>query len=93
MSSLSEVNQLITYGRIIVMQVSSEPKTYNCPALKEISAEHSVLLHYVCFTQSKKALLKKAGIAVIDDSLVHIIDKSLKQSSSLKYSSDKFNIF
>ena len=87
MSSLSELNQLMTYGRIIILQISSDAKTYNCPALNEISSQDSVLLQYVCFSQSRKIFLEKAGLNVKDESLVHIIDKSLKSSRSLNYDS------
>jgi hypothetical protein len=83
----------MTYGRIIILQISSDSKTYNCPALNDISSKHSVLLHYVCFSQSRKTLLEKAGLPIKDESLIHIIDKSVRASRSLSYESSSFNIF
>ncbi len=92
-SSLSELNQLMTYGRIIILQISSDAQTYNCPALNEISSKDSVLLQYACFSQSRKIFLEKAGLNVKDESLVYIIDKSVKSSRSLNYDSSTFSIF
>ncbi len=93
MSSLSELNQLMTYGRIIILQISSDARTYDCPALNDIANKHSVMLHYVCFSQSRKIFLEKAGLNVKDESLIHIIDKSVKASRSFDYDSSTFNIF
>lgn len=51
------------------------------------------MLQYACFAQASKALLEKAGLLSSSDSLIHVIDQSLKTSRSFNYSASEFNIY
>lgn len=93
MSTLSEINQLITHGRVIVFEVSQEIGSYYCPSVTEVHEEYSMMLNYICFSKENVAELHKFGLNVQVKNIIYLIDESLESVRSVQYDAQTFSIY
>jgi hypothetical protein len=57
MSTITEINQLMTYGRLIYLQISEEERTFKCSNLEKICKKYSIFFNYICFDKNNIAVL------------------------------------
>lgn len=58
-SSVKEVWNLQTHGRIILLEISQSGEEFICPILEAASKKYENLFNYVCFGKDKSGELGK----------------------------------
>lgn len=71
-SSVKEVWNLQTHGRIILLEVS-ESQGFSCPILGSVSNKYESLFNYVCFDKKKLGELGRE-ISNVSESILMIIE-------------------